>query len=104
MIALLRKKKSPAEAPPPEPADTQQALSADYNRVFVLTPEGAYTYRLVVFLDVTSAAVYIDTHLAADQAVHVFWASDPDNPKGRTQSGEAIVLAPEDGHGDVVRP
>ena len=104
MIALLRKKKRPAEAPPEEVVVTQAAVSPDYNRVFLLIPEGAYIYRLVVFLDVKSAGSYIDTYLLPAQSAMAFWASDPDDPKGRTQSGEALVLVAEDGRPDVLRP
>jgi hypothetical protein len=104
LVTLLRRKKPAVEDSPPQEAYTQPVLAPAYDRVCLLVPEGAYTYRLTVFPDVKSTAAYVDAHLMPEQSILAFWTSDPDNPKGLSQSGEALVLAAEDGRPDVVRP
>jgi hypothetical protein len=104
LVALLRRKKPPVEAPPQEAAPPPAPLSADYDRLFVLIPEGAYTYQVVVFTDVKSAGAWADTYLLPTQSVHAFWSSDPDRPRNRSQQGEAVVLVAEDNRPEIVRP
>ena len=105
MRTLLRRKKAPQDEGPGLAAqDRTESEAQEDNRLLLLIPEGAYTYRLVAFPDVKSAAEYVDRHLLAGQSFLSFWALDAPDGTAPSQPGEALILVRDEMRPEIVRP
>jgi hypothetical protein len=96
--------KPPAEDLSRVPQDDSGSGPPDDNRLILLIPDGAYTYRLVALADVRTAAAYVDAHLVPGQSFLAFWALDACDGVDRSNPGEALVMVRDESRPDVVRP